>query len=244
MQMQSAGEPMDPANLEAIQRGDLLFWKGHVAIAQSPDWMVHASGYHMEVVVEPIRRAIERTAETHGPLIAILRPVAAAAASAQQRVPAEQKPAVIAQQPAGRRAAAPSKTAPQQAATPPAAAPVKAPAAAQAQRAASPHGRQPPPPSTRKPPQPQKSCLQSTLPRKPSPPRSMQAWRRDKRAGPKSQPSLNEVAAQDPGPVKNRSRVSSGGCRRRMSYRHKAFPLSQWERESRLGGCSGVVQAD
>ena len=51
MQMQSAGEPMDPANLEAIQRGDLLFWKGHVAIAQSPDWMVHASGHHMEVVV-------------------------------------------------------------------------------------------------------------------------------------------------------------------------------------------------
>ena len=138
MQMQSAGEPMDPANLEAIQRGDLLFWKGHVAIAQSPDWMIHASGHHMEVVVEPIRRAIERTAETHGPLLALLRPVAAQQPPVQQRVPAEQKPAVIAHQPAATEPAAPSNTSPQQAATPPAAAPVQAPAAAQAQRAASP----------------------------------------------------------------------------------------------------------
>jgi cell wall-associated NlpC family hydrolase len=84
MQMASAGEPMDPTNLDAIQRGDLLFWKGHVAIAQSPDWMIHASGQHMEVVVEQIRRAIERTAETHGPLIAILRPQLEPKAAVQQ----------------------------------------------------------------------------------------------------------------------------------------------------------------
>jgi cell wall-associated NlpC family hydrolase len=74
MQMGAAGEPIDPSNLDAIQRGDLLFWQGHVAIAQSPDWMIHASGHHMEVVVEQIRRAVERTAESHGPLLAILRP--------------------------------------------------------------------------------------------------------------------------------------------------------------------------
>jgi hypothetical protein len=86
MQMATAGEPQDPKNIESIQRGDLLFWQGHVAIAQSPDWMIHASGHHMEVVVEPIRRALERTAETHGPLIAILRP-------AFERVAAQQVPA-------------------------------------------------------------------------------------------------------------------------------------------------------
>lgn len=74
MQMEEVGESLDPANLDAIQRGDLLFWKGHVALAQSGDWMVHASGFHMEVVVEPIRRAIERIAESHGPLLAIRRP--------------------------------------------------------------------------------------------------------------------------------------------------------------------------
>ncbi len=74
MQIASLGERIDPSNLDSIQRGDLLFWKGHVAIAQSGDWMIHASGHHMEVVVEPIRRALERTAESHGPLLAIVRP--------------------------------------------------------------------------------------------------------------------------------------------------------------------------
>ncbi|MGA7326491.1 MAG: NlpC/P60 family protein [Rhodomicrobium sp.] len=103
MQMASAGEPTDPKNLDAIQRGDLLFWNGHVAIAQSADWMVHASGLHMEVVVEPIRRAVDRIGESHGALLAILRPqvelkttppeqkVAAAPSSvAAQRSPSQQ----------------------------------------------------------------------------------------------------------------------------------------------------------
>lgn len=75
MQLAEMGEPVDTSNLDAIQRGDLLFWRGHVALAQSADWMLHASGLHMEVVVEPIRRAIERIAESHGPLLAIKRPV-------------------------------------------------------------------------------------------------------------------------------------------------------------------------
>ncbi len=105
MQMASAGEPMDPKNLDAIQRGDLLFWNGHVAIAQSTDWMIHASGLHMEVVVEPIRRAVERIGESHGALLAILRPQvelkttppeqkqAAAQAGAAARKPSPQQPA-------------------------------------------------------------------------------------------------------------------------------------------------------
>jgi hypothetical protein len=92
MQMEKAGEPLDPKNLEAIQRGDLLFWKGHVAIAQSADWMIHASGLHMEVVVEPLRRALERIAESHGPLLAILRPSVEqpAVAAPQKAAPAPQ----------------------------------------------------------------------------------------------------------------------------------------------------------
>jgi len=108
MQMASAGEPIDPGNLEAIQRGDLLFWNGHVAIAQSADWMVHASGHHMEVVVEPVRRAIERTAESHGPLLAILRPAG------------EQKPAAAVQKAPAPQQAAPRKSPGPQPAQPPA----------------------------------------------------------------------------------------------------------------------------
>jgi len=98
--MGAAGEPIDPSNLDAIQRGDLLFWQGHVAIAQSPDWMIHASGHHMEVVVEQIRRAVERTAESHGPLLAILRPqlepkAASAQAPAGQQSAASDKAAQL-----------------------------------------------------------------------------------------------------------------------------------------------------
>ncbi len=89
MQMTTAGDPIDPSNLDAVQRGDLLFWKGHVAIAQSPDWMIHASGHHMEVVVEQIRRAVERTAEVNGPVLAILRP------PLEQKAPAPQPQAAL-----------------------------------------------------------------------------------------------------------------------------------------------------
>jgi cell wall-associated NlpC family hydrolase len=74
MQMEYAGQPVEPMDIEKIQRGDLLFWQGHVAIAQSPDWLVHASGHHMEVVVEPIQRALERIGEAYGPLLLIRRP--------------------------------------------------------------------------------------------------------------------------------------------------------------------------
>ncbi|MGO9985932.1 MAG: NlpC/P60 family protein [Rhodomicrobium sp.] len=108
MQMASAGEPLDPANLEAVQRGDLLFWKGHVAIAQSPDWIIHASGHHMEVVVEPVRRALERTADTHGPLLAILRPPQEQKAAPAQNAPPAQQ-AAPRKAPARQEAAAPSE---------------------------------------------------------------------------------------------------------------------------------------
>ncbi len=108
MQMASAGEPVDLSNPDAIQRGDLLFWQGHVAIAQSPDWMIHASGHHMEVVVEQIRRAIERTAEAQGPLLAIRRP------QLEQKAPAPQAPAAAPQPAAPPEAAAPGKAVSQQ----------------------------------------------------------------------------------------------------------------------------------
>lgn len=65
MQEEEVGQNV-PMNLDKLQRGDLLFWRGHVGILQSPEWMIHASGHQMEVVVEPVRRAIERISPTHG----------------------------------------------------------------------------------------------------------------------------------------------------------------------------------
>jgi cell wall-associated NlpC family hydrolase len=54
----------------ALRRGDLVFWPGHVAIVRDPDTLIHASGYHMAVVIEPVRAALARI----GPMIARRRP--------------------------------------------------------------------------------------------------------------------------------------------------------------------------
>ncbi|UWR76496.1 C40 family peptidase [Phaeobacter inhibens] len=43
-----------------LQSGDLLFWKGHVALIQDPETMIHANAYHMAVALEPVADAIER----------------------------------------------------------------------------------------------------------------------------------------------------------------------------------------
>ena len=59
MQEQALGEPAAPA-ARIPRRGDLIFWKGHVAIARDTVTMLHASFHHMAVVVEPIAEAIMR----------------------------------------------------------------------------------------------------------------------------------------------------------------------------------------
>jgi hypothetical protein len=43
-----------------FRRGDLVFWKGHVAIGLDADRIVHANGHHMAVAIEPLAAAIER----------------------------------------------------------------------------------------------------------------------------------------------------------------------------------------
>ena len=35
-------------------RGDLVFWQGHVGILADPATLLHASGYQMVVVLEPL----------------------------------------------------------------------------------------------------------------------------------------------------------------------------------------------
>jgi cell wall-associated NlpC family hydrolase len=44
-----------------LQRGDLIFWKGHVAIVRDQDTIIHANAYHMSTTIEPIAEAIART---------------------------------------------------------------------------------------------------------------------------------------------------------------------------------------
>ncbi len=44
----------------ALRRGDLVFWRGHVAIMVDAERIVHANGHHMSTVVEPLGEAVAR----------------------------------------------------------------------------------------------------------------------------------------------------------------------------------------
>lgn len=54
-----------------LQRGDFLFWKGHVAQAVDPARMIHATGHGMTTLIEDTTAAIARIiAQGGGPVIA------------------------------------------------------------------------------------------------------------------------------------------------------------------------------
>lgn len=45
---------------QAFGRGDLVFWKGHVAIGLDGERILHANGHHMMTAIEPLEAAIAR----------------------------------------------------------------------------------------------------------------------------------------------------------------------------------------
>ncbi|RFB79004.1 C40 family peptidase [Methylovirgula sp. 4M-Z18] len=61
-------------DLSGLQRGDLIFWKGHVGIMRDATTLLHANGYHMLVASEPLREAVDRIlAAGEGPIRRIKR---------------------------------------------------------------------------------------------------------------------------------------------------------------------------
>jgi len=48
------------ASLAGLQSGDVIFWKGHVAIARGRNSMIHANAFHMAVTIEPVGEALAR----------------------------------------------------------------------------------------------------------------------------------------------------------------------------------------
>lgn len=61
MQAATIGEEISAGkNLEELARGDLVFWRGHVAIVNGDNSIIHANGHTMSVAVEPMDQAIER----------------------------------------------------------------------------------------------------------------------------------------------------------------------------------------
>jgi hypothetical protein len=55
------------------RRGDLMFWKGHVAIVRDEASLVHANGFHMAVAIDPIEAAIARIRPTDGEVTSVKR---------------------------------------------------------------------------------------------------------------------------------------------------------------------------
>jgi cell wall-associated NlpC family hydrolase len=49
-----------PATLAGLRRGDLIFWKGHVAIARDGTTLIHANAHHMMVAIGPAAEAVAR----------------------------------------------------------------------------------------------------------------------------------------------------------------------------------------
>jgi cell wall-associated NlpC family hydrolase len=61
MQEEALGTSVTPApQFTNLQRGDLVFWKGHVAIVANSRTIVHANAFHMAAVIEPLAEAVAR----------------------------------------------------------------------------------------------------------------------------------------------------------------------------------------
>jgi cell wall-associated NlpC family hydrolase len=73
MQQAGLGRALEPHEQSKLQRGDLIFWKGHVAIVRDGGTMVHANAHHMATVIEPIEPAIARIKQAGSEVAAIKR---------------------------------------------------------------------------------------------------------------------------------------------------------------------------
>ena len=62
LQERELGAPLD--STENLRRGDLIFWKGHVAWVHSPKTLIHANAFHMSVQIEDTETALKRIAAT------------------------------------------------------------------------------------------------------------------------------------------------------------------------------------
>ena len=54
------------ADTNSLHRNDLVFWKGHVGLMLDQEHLLHASGHHMHVVIEPLAEARSRILQKTG----------------------------------------------------------------------------------------------------------------------------------------------------------------------------------
>ena len=73
MQQDGLGRVLDSRESQKLRRGDLIFWKGHVAIVRDADSLVHANAHHMATAVENTKSAISRIKAAGSEVTAIKR---------------------------------------------------------------------------------------------------------------------------------------------------------------------------
>lgn len=73
MQRDGLGRELSPEEMRKLQRGDLIFWKGHVAIVRDASTIVHANAHHMATVIENTQEAIARIKAAGSEVTAIKR---------------------------------------------------------------------------------------------------------------------------------------------------------------------------
>lgn len=77
LQEATIGEAVAGGITGKLARGDLVFWRRHVGILADRHRLVHASAFHMTVVVEPLAGAVGRIARDFGAPTSVRRLVAA-----------------------------------------------------------------------------------------------------------------------------------------------------------------------
>jgi cell wall-associated NlpC family hydrolase len=72
--MQAAiGRAVDVGDLSKLERGDLVYWKGHIGFATGAGGLLHANAFHMAVAQEPLPTAVERIRQSGLEILTIRR---------------------------------------------------------------------------------------------------------------------------------------------------------------------------
>jgi cell wall-associated NlpC family hydrolase len=66
---------MVPADLDGLQRGDIVCWPGHVGIMADGVMLLHANAHHMAVAIEPLPEAAARIKASTGKDVSAIRRV-------------------------------------------------------------------------------------------------------------------------------------------------------------------------
>ena len=72
MQESGLGRTLSDAEMTTLKRGDLIFWKGHVAIVRDAETILHANAHHMATAIEDTKGAMARIA-TSGSLVTSIK---------------------------------------------------------------------------------------------------------------------------------------------------------------------------